>query len=181
MSICPDAMKCEITFLPSLLKLGSIVNFTVSFIASEVAPNVFRCMHGVHECIGNKQQLCIQNMYSQTVFMKYVQCQAKTFYMIPNNGERCAKETSGSVINWSDVQTCVKSNMSNELFSKSIERARLTSTKKSCTIYLNGKFWCMHDGFWSNCTEGRNQKSFIRAICSRFNGKNKPTECTTID
>ncbi|CAF3735040.1 unnamed protein product [Rotaria socialis] len=177
MSKCPDAMKCETLFLPSLLKLSSIVNFTVSFIAGETQLNEFSCMHGTDECLGNKQQLCIQNMYSQAVFIKYLQCQSKHFYTIPHTGEQCAKTTSENIIQWSDVQSCVNSNRANQLFHKSLERTRSMSVKKSCTIYLNEQFWCMHDGFWSNCGEGRDEMSFIRAICSRYNGKNKPIEC----
>jgi hypothetical protein len=178
MSKCPDAIKCETLFLPSLLKLSSIINFTLSFIASESKLNEFKCMHGSNECIGNKQQLCIQNMYSQTIFLKYLLCQSKQILMIPDNGEECAKESSKNTINWSDVQSCVTSIKSNKLFHKSLERTRFASAKKSCTIHLNGQFWCMHDGYWSNCSEGHDRKSFIKAICSRYNGKTPPIECT---
>ncbi len=177
MSKCPDAIKCETLFSPSLLKLSSIINFTLSFIAFEPKLNDFECMHGSPECIGNKQQLCVQNMYSQSIFIQYLQCQSKQFYMIPYNGEQCAKETSGNIIKWSDVQSCVTSNKSNELFHKSLERTRLALAKKSCTIHINGAYWCMHDGFWSNCLEGNDEMSFIKAICSRYKGTNKPNEC----
>ncbi|CAF1156230.1 unnamed protein product [Rotaria sordida] len=178
MSKCPDAMKCETSMLPSLLKLSSIINFTLSFIATETKLNDFNCMHGIEECIGNKQQLCIQDMYSQTVFIKYLQCQSKRIDMIPYNGERCASETSGNIIKWHDVQSCVQSNKANELFHKSLQRTYLMAARKSCTIYINGRLWCMHDRFWSNCAEGHDEMSFIRAICSRYNGRNKPKECT---
>ncbi|CAF4711945.1 unnamed protein product, partial [Rotaria sp. Silwood2] len=151
MSKCPDAMRCEISFLPSLLKLSSIINFTLSFIATEARLYEFHYMHGIDECMGNKQQLCIQNMYSQTTFIKYLQCQSKRIDMIPYNGEQCAREMSENIIKWSDVQSCIQSNKANELFHKSLQRTYLVSTRKSCTIYLNGQFWCMHDGFWSNC------------------------------
>ena len=180
MSKCPDAVKCETLFLPSLLKLSSIINFTISFIASEVKLNEFECKHGIDECIGNKQQLCIQEMYSQVTFLKYLQCQSKHVGMIPANGEQCANETSENHIKWSHVQSCMKSNKVNELFRKSLEHTHSTSIKKSCTIHLNEKFWCMHDGIWKNCSEGHNRMSFIRAICSRYNGKTKPIECTDL-
>jgi hypothetical protein len=176
MSKCPDAIKCETLFLPSLLKLFPIVNFTLSFIALKSHLNDFICKHGPIECIGNKQQLCIQNMYSQTVFIKYLLCQSKQFPIIPDNGEQCARE---NLIKWSDVQTCVSSSKGNQLFYQSLERTRLALAEKSCTIHINGKFWCMHDGFWLNCAEGHDEKSFIKAICSRYNGMNKPIACKT--
>ncbi len=46
MSKCPDARKCETLFAPSLLKLSSIINFTVSYIAYGTTPNDIQCMHG---------------------------------------------------------------------------------------------------------------------------------------
>ncbi|CAF0892760.1 unnamed protein product [Rotaria sp. Silwood1] len=180
MSKCPDAMRCETSFLPSLLKLSSIINFTLSFIATETRFHEFNCMHGIDECMGNKQQLCIQDIYPQTTLIKYLQCQSARFFMIPYNGEQCARETSENIIKWYDVQSCVQSNRANELFHKSLQRTYLASTRKSCTIYLNGQFWCMHDGLWSNCAEGHDEISFIRAICSRYNEQNKPIECFTV-
>lgn len=177
MSRCPDAMKCLSVFLPALLQLSSIVNFTISHIARETTPHEFSCMHGINECIGNKQQLCVQNTYSQTILFKYLQCQSKQFVIIPHNGERCAREISESAMNWTVVQSCVTSNKGNELFRHSVQRTHLASVKKSCTIYLNGKFWCMHDRYWSNCHEGHGKSNFIQAICSRYHGNNKPNEC----
>ncbi|CAF3535365.1 unnamed protein product [Rotaria sordida] len=62
---------------------------------------------------------------------------------------------------------------------KNLEKTRSASAKKSCTIYLNGKGWCTHDGVWYGCSEGYDEKSLIKAICSRYNGPNKPIECNT--
>jgi len=175
MSRCPDAIKCEQLFLPILLKFSSIINFTLSFIALESNLTDIKCKHGPSECIGNKQQLCIQNIYNQTILIKYLICQSKNILEIPDNGEQCAKK---NLINWSNIQSCVTTNKGNNLFHKSLERTHLALAKKSCTIHINEKFWCMHDGFWLNCIEGHDEKSFIKAICSRYNGKNKPNECT---
>ncbi|CAF0818738.1 unnamed protein product [Rotaria sordida] len=179
MSKCPDARVCELLFAPILLKLSSIINFTVSYIAQGKSSDEFTCMHGPEECLGNKQQLCVQHMCSQTTLIKFLQCQSKNFDNIPNNGEQCVKEVSDNTLKWSDIDTCVKSNKANELFHKSLEKTRSASAKKSCTIYLNGKDWCTHDGVWYGCSEGYDEKSLIKAICSRYNGPNKPIECNT--
>jgi hypothetical protein len=178
MSKCPDAKKCELLFASTLLKLSPIINFTVSYIAQGTAPNI-QCMHGSDECLGNKQQLCVQNMCSQITLIKFLQCQSKDLSGIPNNGEKCVQEASDGTLKWSDIETCVKSEKANELFQKSLEKTHSASAKKSCTIHLNEKFWCMHDGTWYGCTEGRDENSFIKAICSRYNGPNKPAECTS--
>ncbi|CAF4131424.1 unnamed protein product [Adineta steineri] len=179
MSKCRDAMLCETLFIPSLLKLSSIINFTLSFIAREPEKNEFECLFGARECTGNKQQLCVQNMYSFSTFLQYLQCQTETYRTIPDNGEQCANETSNNLIKWSDVELCVTSEKSNELFHQSLEQTRLASARKSCTIHLNKESWCIHDGSWKNCTEGHNERSFIKAICSRYNGTDKPIECET--
>ena len=52
MSRCPDARKCETLFAPSLIRLSSIINFTVSYIAHGSTPNDIQCMHGEDECLG---------------------------------------------------------------------------------------------------------------------------------
>lgn len=176
MSRCPDAAFCETLFLPYLLQLSSIVKFTLSFIASKSSANEFQCMHGESECRGNKQQLCIQKFYSSTIFLNYLLCQSADISRIPDNGEECARNLT---INWSDVQTCVNSNQSNELFDQAWQRTQAAGARKSCTMHLNGKFWCMHDRYWANCSEGTDAKNFIKAICSRYGGKTPPKECTT--
>ena len=180
MSRCPDAAFCESLFFPSLIQLSSIVNFTLSFIASKSPTNEFQCMHGQNECLGNRQQLCIQNMYSPTISLKYLLCQSSDITLIPDNGETCAKNASEGAINWSDVQACVNSERSNELFDRALQRTQAAAAMKSCTIHMNGKFWCMHDRYWQNCSEGSDPTSFIRAICSRYSGRNPPKECTSV-
>ncbi len=179
MSKCPDARKCETLFAPSLLKLSSIINFTVSYIAYGSTPNDIQCMHGAEECLGNKQQLCVQNIGSQTTLIKFLECQSRQIESIPNNGAKCVNEVSDGTLKWSDIESCITSNKANDLFYKSLQKTRAASATKSCTIHLNGQFWCMHDGNWSGCKEGRDEKSLIKAICSRYNGRNKPAECAS--
>lgn len=179
MSKCPDARKCELLFTSSLLELSSIINFTISYIAYEKSGNEIGCMHGPSECLGNKQQLCVQNMCSQTTLLKFLQCQSKSLENIPDNGEPCAREASDNQLKWSDVEACVQSEKANELLRKSIQKTQSSSVTKSCTIHLNGKFWCMHDGTWYGCSEGHRKNHLTKAICSRYNGPNKPAECHT--
>jgi len=178
MSRCPDARKCELLFSPALLKLSPIINFTVSYIAYGSSPSSIQCMHGEDECQGNRQQLCVQNQCSQTTFIKFLQCQSRQMENIPNNGEQCVQEASSDgSLKWADIQKCLQSDQANRLLYESIQRTQAAAAKKSCTIHLNGKFWCMHDGTWYGCNEGRDERSLIKAICSRYNGKDKPDEC----
>lgn len=179
MSKCPDARKCELLFIPSLLKLAPIVNFTVSYIAFGNSPKDIQCLHGDDECQGNKQQLCVQHLSSQQTILKYLQCQSQDVDTIPTSGETCFKQVADPTLKWSDIDTCSNSQKGADLLYLSMEKSRSVSAKKSCTIHLNGKFWCMHDGRWYGCTEGRDAESFIKSICSRYNGPNRPNECPT--
>jgi len=180
MSKCPDAKLCETLFAPGLIKLASIINFTVSYIGKEEKSNTFECMHGPDECTGDKQQLCVQSLTSQTNLIKFLQCQSSRMENIPNNGEQCVKLAAGDSLKWSDVQTCVTSNKANDLMHQALERTQAASVTKSCTIHLNGKHWCMHDGSWIRCSEGHDEMSLIKAICSRYSGPNRPLECAPL-
>ncbi|CAF0909045.1 unnamed protein product [Didymodactylos carnosus] len=174
MSKCPDAQLCETKFADTLIKLSSIINFTVNFIAKEPTPNVFNCMHGDSECTGNKQQLCVQNLTSQIVLLQFLRCQSQTMKSIPDNAEKCLPATN---LKYDDVKKCVDER-GNLLFHNSIQQTQTDNVKKSCTMYLNKKFWCKHDGGWENCTEGNDEASLIHAICQRYTGEKKPKECT---
>ncbi|CAF1027895.1 unnamed protein product [Didymodactylos carnosus] len=175
MSKCPDAKLCETKFADTLIKLSSIINFTVNFIATEPKPNEFECMHGNDECTGDKQQLCVQHLASQTVLLKFLQCQSETILNIPDNAEKCLTDTS---LKYSDVKTCVDE-QGNLLLHNSIQRTVASKVKNSCTMYLNNKFWCKHDGVWTNCAEGNDETSLITAICKRYTGERKSTICPT--
>ena len=177
MSKCPDARLCETLFIPTLMKLSPIVNFTLSFIAYRTRNNDISCMHGPDECIGNQQQLCVQHLYPQKIFLQFLLCQTRRIDEIPSNGEQCAKDLANQGVEWSKIDACMKSKQANNLLSQAVDRTRAASAKKSCTIHLNGKFWCMHDGSWYGCSDGHDEKSFIQSICSRYNGTNKPHEC----
>ena len=62
-SKCPDAARCELSFLPDVLGVvGELVDLRLGFIAEPNAsePLGFTCMHGAPECVGNLVQLCAQ-------------------------------------------------------------------------------------------------------------------------
>jgi len=175
MSKCPDAQLCETRFAPTLIKLASIINFTVNYIARESKQNELLCMHGADECLGNKQQLCVQSLTTQTNLLTFLQCQSNTMQSIPSNDEVCAKDIN---LKYSDLQACVQT-AGDRLLHKSIQQTRLANVQKSCTMFINNKFWCQHDGTWNGCAEGKDPVDLIRSVCSRYSGKNKPIECST--
>ena len=70
-SKCPDASRCENTFLPQLLaSVGDLVDdVSLTFIAESNASEAsgFTCMHGADECMGNMVQLCAQRYWPVNV------------------------------------------------------------------------------------------------------------------
>ena len=58
---CPDAARCELIFLPEVLRrVGSLVDLNLGFIAEEADNDIgFTCMHGRDECIGYASALYV--------------------------------------------------------------------------------------------------------------------------
>ncbi|CAF1576917.1 unnamed protein product [Rotaria magnacalcarata] len=67
MTRCPEARNCKLLFTPPLLKSSSIVNFTVSYTVHETKSNEFERMHVPCECLCNKQQLYILNVFTNII------------------------------------------------------------------------------------------------------------------
>lgn len=62
MAKCPDAVFCELNFLPGISAVASIIDLNINYIANETEPGSgqFECRHGPGECTGDIQQLCVR-------------------------------------------------------------------------------------------------------------------------
>jgi hypothetical protein len=89
---CRDASKYQTFFIPILLRSSSIVNVTQSYIATASDTDEIHRMHRYDECLGNKQQVCVQDVFKQNKMLHFLQYQSKSIDLIPNNGEQCARE-----------------------------------------------------------------------------------------
>jgi len=181
MSKCPDAQVCEQTFGDAIIKLNSIIDLQVNYIAKG-DPSNYTCLHGPTECVGNTQQLCVESIYRNTsgvsplVWWEFDVCQSATRTEIPGNGPACA-QTLG--LNYDKISSCANSTVGSKLLNDSFTRTKVAGETISCTINLNNQFWCQHNGPWVNCTEGNDQASFIKAVCKRYSGGNPPSICNS--
>ena len=102
-SKCPDAARCELSFLPDVLGVvGELVDLRLGFIAEPNAsePLGYTCMHGESVCIGTLVQLCAEAHFPRNVnidaralpgallWTRFLEC-AGTEGTIPGNTDSC--------------------------------------------------------------------------------------------
>ncbi|EMD40824.1 hypothetical protein CERSUDRAFT_111406 [Gelatoporia subvermispora B] len=175
MSRCPDAHLCETVFDQVLQKVSGKVDLSLSFIgtinASEPDFGV-TCMHGAEECAGNVQELCAMKYTSQNEWWEFVQCQnfhGRDNVGLPETALKCANtakidwEGSG-VGNCTGVDGSGKAEEGVKLLQESVKTSQAIGIKKSCTIIINGKQVCIHDGTWKDCENGHTVSDFVKQI-----------------
>jgi len=153
------------------------------YIANETAPGSgeFICMHGPTECAGDMQQLCARAHDNSTVslgrnprWFEFVLCQDQDPQNIPDNGQYCA-QTVG--LDWDTIAECMSDGEGASLLSKSAASRSGRNQSVSCTIYLDDKMWCQHNGVWVDCEEGTESEDMTAAVCKRYTGTNPPPAC----
>jgi len=194
MSKCPDATICESLFGPVVQKLSSIIDLHVDYIErGAFSLQNQSCLHGPTECVGNMQQLCVQDLSStyaphkhsvsmttsaraaadQTLWWNFAQCQTADRLNIPDNSATCASSVG---LSQSTIDDCVSTKGPQLLYDSAI-RTQKAGQSVSCTMTINDKFWCQHDSTWKNCPEGITAAAFQNAICGRYTGPTPPLVC----
>ncbi|KAJ6539338.1 hypothetical protein B0H19DRAFT_1213306 [Mycena capillaripes] len=181
---CPDALACEAIFDEVLREVGrQKMDLSLVYVAelnSTDGDFGVTCKHGLGECAGNVQQLCVAKYASPSAWWEFVQCQnshGRFQVGLPDVAFKCA-ETAG--IDWeaSGVGNCASLDGSGKgaeglaLLRKSLSRGKALGIEKSCTVLINRKEVCVRDETWTGC-EGR-ASDFIKQINSeyeRINGK----------
>lgn len=180
MSKCPDALLCESTFNAVLEKIGDKMDLSLVYIAKfdESEPDFggIICKHGEEECAGNVQQLCVAKYAPPVQWWNFVQCQnfaGRAKIGKPNLALQCAEAAQ---IDWeaSGAGKCAGdggSGTGNEGVSLLRESARLAldlGVAKSCTILINWRKVCVHDGTWKECEGGHTVNDFVRQINDEY-------------
>jgi len=179
MSRCPDALVCETLFDKVIKEVEDKINISLSFIgkinASEPDFGV-TCMHGPDECAGNVQELCAAAHLPQQQWWNYLQCQnfyGRSKIGTPDIALKCANTADFS---WEDsgVGGCAgidgagKGAEGVHLLKESVLNSQALGIQKSCTVIINGKQVCIHDGGWKECEDGHTPEDFIRQINSEY-------------
>eukprot|EP01029_Cantina_marsupialis_P029699 TRINITY_DN782024_c0_g1_i1.p1 TRINITY_DN782024_c0_g1~~TRINITY_DN782024_c0_g1_i1.p1 ORF type:complete len:215 (+),score=44.27 TRINITY_DN782024_c0_g1_i1:37-681(+) len=171
MTRCPDAKACELEFLPLIQKdfLGHVTpNFHFIADVSAGTETGFDCMHGQRECKGDLLQLCTDSLYSKNSTMNFIQCMDRSQKVIPMNGKMCAGVNH---LDYDAIEDCATSETGHDLMAKSIAYTKNKGIRACCTMRLNDKPFCVHNGDWQDCKckEGEDKGAcFIRTICQEL-------------
>ncbi|KAG6330570.1 hypothetical protein ID866_8522 [Astraeus odoratus] len=177
MSRCPDAMLCESVWDRVLQRVGDKVDISLSFIAKpNPSDEIYgvTCMHGVEECAGNVHELCVAKYHPTSEWWSFLQCQnfqGRDQVGLPDTAVKCA-ETAGFEWEHDQARQCAGDNGRGHegirLLQESVRNSIQLGIKKSCTIIINGKQVCIHDGTWYDCEGGHTPTDFIRQINEEY-------------
>lgn len=174
MSKCPDARDCE-ALLPAIIdEVGNITALRLTYSAkldSSAALGV-ECMHGIEECYGNMQQLCLMKYHPDPKeYLPFIECQNRQQNKIGedlNFAEDCAKEAE--IEDWSStIVPCAEGDEGQRLLKQSAWRAYANSGMVSCTIKIDKKRVCVRDGGeWKQCKKGHTVEDFAYQIRDKY-------------
>ncbi|KAL8997210.1 MAG: hypothetical protein Q9169_003476 [Polycauliona sp. 2 TL-2023] len=168
MSKCPDARDClRDLVVPAMEQVVDKVNFTLSFIGSIDTNNSIHCKHGPGECLGDMLSLCAIDLYPDdaVIYLGFSNCLISSYGQIPSRGlvESCALEHG---IAFEDLNACISEEGKGlDLLMASVERSQAAGVKRSCTVRVNNKTWCVRDGGkWKDCPGGSDPKSLVEEV-----------------
>ncbi|KII95217.1 hypothetical protein PLICRDRAFT_34060 [Plicaturopsis crispa FD-325 SS-3] len=178
MSKCPDALLCESVFEQVLKRVSDKVDISLTYVGKidESEPEFgVTCLHGPDECAGNVQQLCAAK-YAPDQWWHFVQCQNYQGRAKVGTPEVALKCAQASGIDWetSPVGQCAGLDGAGrgaegiKLLQNSVKATAELGIQKSCTILINWKQVCIHDGTWKECEEGHAATDFIRQINNEY-------------
>ncbi|GAA5872462.1 hypothetical protein JCM1840_006069 [Sporobolomyces johnsonii] len=174
--------------------VGDLVDLALVFIAKEQKNETYgvSCMHGELECKGNVQQLCAIEHWGKEVnktnegdaelrttrqekkwgdWWDFIQCM--NYGPRSRIGDRAAAKECASVVgrDWNDeMHRCVATNGTEgaHLLRHSLRAAQSLGITRSCTVMLNGRKICIHDGVWKDCDAGHEVGDFVRQITDEW-------------
>ena len=116
--------------------------------------------------------LCAIELYptNPVIYLGFTTCLILSYAKIPARElvESCALEHG---IAFEDLNGCVSEEGKGlDLLKASVERSEGAGVKRSCTVRVDGKQWCVRDGGeWKNCENGSDPKSLIDEVERLYN------------
>ncbi|GAA5963559.1 hypothetical protein JCM3765_004321 [Sporobolomyces pararoseus] len=182
--------------------VGDLVNLKLIYLAKENSTSDsasygnLTCLHGPLECKANVQQLCAASHWSRPRdfegtnaekangawkdWWNFVQCM--NYGKRDKIGEDSVAKSCAKVVGreWTrELEACSNNSSDSEgarLFRKSVEASRKLKIEKSCTIVLNGKKLCVHDGSWKECPGGHEVGDIVQAVKAEYDRLNSPSK-----
>ncbi|CAO3635671.1 unnamed protein product [Cunninghamella echinulata] len=167
MSKCPNAVYCEQVFRQVLQRVKVPVQLDINYIAEYDSDKPYQhiCKHGESECLGNIQQLCYHNTYPQiNQWFRFILCLNKHYREIGLDNDLA--ETCASQLNtpYEPVNQCIQSGFGVGLLIESAQKTKALQISKSCTVFIDSKLRCIHDGTWKDCEGGYQVEDFVKSI-----------------
>ncbi|RKP05681.1 hypothetical protein THASP1DRAFT_35304 [Thamnocephalis sphaerospora] len=176
MARCPDALRCEAVFDSVLSRVGNITSTRLTYIARLVKShdeqqqeNEPVCMHGPFECAAARQQLCVAHHYPQlSTWYRFVRCQNRQFAGIGQSwlAELCATQVGLRYAG--PLRDCAEGEQGRALLLASVKRSIAMDVRTSCTVQIDHKSRCVHDGGWRDCPAGHSVQDFVRDLCRAY-------------
>jgi hypothetical protein len=129
------------------------------------------CKHGETECLGNMLSLCAHHLFPNhtRVSLGFSTCLIMSYHRIPDRElvESCALEHG---IEFEKINACVSEEGKGlGLLKDSVERSMQAGVKKSCTVRVGGKMWCIRDGGeWKDCDGGHEVGNLVKEVERRY-------------
>lgn len=172
MSKCPDARDCLVDLVvPAMERIVDKVDFTLSYIGGVASDNTVECKHGGTECLGNMLGLCAAQLFPKDVkrSLGFSTCMIMSYEQIPSRAlvQRCSLEHG---ISFDDLNACISEEGKGlDLLEASVLRSQEAGVRKSCTVRVANKIWCIRDGAeWKDCPEGHDVNDLIHAVERRY-------------
>ncbi|KAJ1931151.1 hypothetical protein FBU59_006814, partial [Linderina macrospora] len=147
----------------------SAVDLRVNYIATLNGNATYgaNCLHGDIECLGNIQQLCVQDKSTTEDTLEFVLCQQRSVDRIGSwsHFAGCLRPLS----QWQQILRCAATDEGKRLLAKSAEYSMQHNAKTSLTFQLNGVQRCVFDeGAWKkyeeDCPGGYSVPLFSKSI-----------------
>ena len=145
------------------------MKLTLSIQSSRVVgDNDVHCMHGPAECLGNIISLCAISLFPKDAVrsLGFTNCLLRFYSRIPARDlvQSCASEYG---IEFDALNACISDDDGTglHLLQESIERSEEAGIKKSCTVRVRDKIWCIRDGGeWKDCPSGSSVDALVTEI-----------------
>jgi hypothetical protein len=142
-------------------------------------------MHGPSECLGNMILLCAARIYpAPKLSLGFANCLVDDYDDIPDRDlvQSCALEYG---LDFDRINACLSGNNdggggggdgggddddgngAQELLRESVDRSARAHVVNSCTVRLQGEFWCVTGGE-TDCNDGANLAGLVEAVEKKY-------------
>lgn len=182
MSHCPDALFCENIWDKVIDQVAPLIDMHLLFIGEKNKTEKYgiSCKHGSAECYGNIVELCAAEEWDRRSHdidtsskprwldaWNFVQCLNFSSKLSELGDSAIAQKCATALkLDWTSasLQKCLTTHHGTSLLQHSIKSASKLGITKSCSILIEDKIICVHDGVWKDCPGGHEVVDFVETV-----------------